>query len=311
MAMATCLVLGGAGFIGSHLAQALLQQGHRVRVFDRPHVDRLSWFPAHSGFETFTGDFLNPQTLLPALRGAEVVFHLVSTTLPKTSNDNPMYDVETNLLGTLRLLELCRSQQVRKIVFVSSGGTVYGIPDRLPIAETHPTFPISSYGVHKLAIEKYLHLARHLHGQDYCVLRPPNLYGPRQRLDIAQGAVGVFLDRAMRGEPIEIWGDGSVVRDYVYVADAVGALLKAIAPTGESRIFNIGSGSGVSLKELVGHIEATIGGPVKVNYKPARSLDVPANVLDSTLARRELGWSASTPLAEGLRRTYEWMRSAR
>ncbi|MGH8741534.1 MAG: NAD-dependent epimerase/dehydratase family protein [Burkholderiales bacterium] len=309
--MATCLVLGGAGFIGSHLAEALLQQGHRVRVFDRPHVDRLSWFLPQSGFETFSGDFLNPQTLLPALRGVEVVFHLISTTLPKSSNDNPMYDVETNVLGTLRLLELCRSHQVRKVVFVSSGGTVYGIPGQLPVAETHPTFPISSYGIHKLVIEKYLHLAGRLHGLQYCILRPANLYGPRQRLDIAQGAVGVFLDRAMRGEPIEIWGDGSVVRDYVYVADAVGALLKAIGPTGQSTIFNIGSGSGVSLKELVGHIEALLGQPVKVQYKPARSLDVPASVLDATLARRELGWSASTPLAEGLRRTYEWMRSAR
>src|SRR3990170_6884303 len=136
--MPSCLVLGGAGFIGSHLAEALAQEGHRVKVFDRPHVDRLLLF-SQRGFEIFTGDFLNPQALIPALRGTEVVFHLVSTTLPKTSNDNPLYDVESNVLGSLRLLALCREHGVRKLVFVSSGGTVYGLPRALPVDEGHPT----------------------------------------------------------------------------------------------------------------------------------------------------------------------------
>src|SRR2546426_204607 len=153
--MGPCLVLGGAGFIGSHLAEALAQEGHRVKVFDRPHVDRLPLFPCARGFEVFTGDFLNPQALAPALQGTELVFHLVSTTLPKSSNDNPVYDVESNVLGSLRLLELCREQGVRKLVFVSSGGTVYGVPRTTPVAENHPTEPISSYGIHKLMVEKY------------------------------------------------------------------------------------------------------------------------------------------------------------
>jgi len=306
--MTSSLVLGGAGFIGSHLAEALAREGHRVRVFDRPHGDRLPLFAR--GFELFTGDFLNPQALAPALEGVETVFHLVSTTLPKNSNDNPAYDVESNVLGTLRLLELCRASGVRKLVYVSSGGTVYGPPRSVPVREDHPTEPISSYGVHKLTVEKYLHLEHHLHGLDYCVLRPPNLYGPRQRLDTAQGAVAVFLDRALRGEPIEIWGDGSVVRDYVYIVDAIDALLKAARFNGAPRVFNLGSGRGTSLKELVAAIEALLGRPVKVNYSAARALDVPVNVLDATAAARHLGWRASTPLAEGLRRTYEWLRAS-
>jgi UDP-glucose 4-epimerase len=304
------LVLGGAGFFGSHLAEALAQEGHRVKVFDRPHVDRLPLFPPGRGFETFTGDFLNPQSLMPALRGTETVFHLISTTLPKNSNDNPVYDVETNVLGSVRLFALCREAGVRKVVFVSSGGTVYGVPRSLPVAESHPTDPISSYGIHKLAVEKYLHLAHHLHGLDYCILRPANLYGPRQRLDIAQGAVAVFLDRALRGEPIQIWGDGSVVRDYVYVGDAVDAILRAARFRGEPRVFNIGSGTGVSLSELVAEIEKLLGRAVKVEHAAARAVDVPANVLDATLARHHLGWSATTSLGEGLRRTCEWLRSA-
>ena len=305
--MTSSLVLGGAGFIGSHLAEALARDGHRVRIFDRPHVDRL---PQLQRFELFTGDFLNPQALAPAIAGAEVVFHLISTTLPKNSNDNPAYDVESNVLGTLRLLELCRSHKVRKLVFVSSGGTVYGPPRLTPVREDHPTDPICSYGVHKLMVEKYLQLEHHLHGLDYSVVRPPNLYGPRQRLDTAQGAVAVFLDRALRGEPIEIWGDGSVVRDYIYVADAVEALVKASRFKGEPRVFNLGSGRGTSLKELVAEIEKLVGKPVKVNYSAARALDVPVNVLDASAAAQHLGWRASTPLAEGLRRTYDWLRAS-
>jgi UDP-glucose 4-epimerase len=308
--MASCLVLGGAGFIGSHLAEALAQEGHRVKVFDRPHVDRLPLFPRQKGFEIHTGDFLNPQALTPALRGTEVVFHLVSTTLPKNSNDNPLYDIETNLLGSLRLIALCREHGVRKLVFVSSGGTVYGVPRSVPIAEHHPTEPISSYGIHKLAVEKYLYLAHRLHGLEYCILRPANLYGPRQRLDIAQGAVAVFLDRALRERPIQIWGDGSVVRDYVYVADAVDAILKAARFQGEPRVFNIGSGIGVSLNQLVGEIEKLLGRAIEVEHAEGRAVDVPVNVLDCTLARHHLGWRAATPLSEGLRKTCEWLRAA-
>ena len=309
--MSSCLVLGGAGFIGSHLAEALAQEGHRVKLFDRPHVDRLPLFARQHGFEVFTGDFLNPQALAPALRGTEVVFHLVSTTLPKNSNDNPLYDVESNVLGSLRLLALCREHGVRKLVFVSSGGTVYGLPRKVPVDEGHPTEPICSYGIHKLAVEKYLHLAHRLHGLDYCILRPANLYGPRQRLDIAQGAVAVFLDRALRDQPIQIWGDGSVVRDYVYVGDAVDAILKAARFQGEPRIFNIGSGVGASLNQLVAEIGKLLGRPVRVEHTEARALDVPVNVLDCTLARRHLGWSARTSLGEGLQRTCEWLRAAR
>jgi UDP-glucose 4-epimerase len=304
-------VLGGAGFIGSHVAEALAREGHRVRVFDRPHVDRLALFPRDKGFEIVTGDFLNPQSLSPAVRGAEMVFHLVSTTLPKNSNDNPFYDVETNVLGSLRLLNLCREHGVRKLVFVSSGGTVYGPPRSLPVPESHPTDPISSYGIHKLTVEKYLHLAHRLYGFDYCIVRPANLYGPRQRLDTAQGAVAVFLDRALRGEPIHIWGDGSVVRDYVYVADAVDAILRAARYEGAERIFNIGSGVGVSLTELVAQIGKVLGTGVKVEHSAPRAVDVPANVLDCTLARRHLGWSATTPLQAGLQRTCDWLRATR
>jgi UDP-glucose 4-epimerase len=309
--MASCLVLGGGGFIGSHLAEALLAAGHRVRLFERPHLMSLA-SPAMEGkAETITGDFLNYGDLARALSGVEVVFHLISTTLPKPSNDNPVYDIETNLVGTLRLLELCRAHRVRKVVFSSSGGTVYGVPAAVPIAETHPTEPLCSYGIHKLAIEKYLQLERALHGLDYCILRPSNPYGERQRTDVAQGAVAVFLERALRGQPIEIWGDGSVVRDYVYVGDVAEAFVRAMSHDGAQRVFNVGSGTGTSLRELVERIGELLGRKLAVDYHPGRRVDVPVNVLDSSAAARALGWRARTSLAQGLQRTCEWMRAAR
>jgi UDP-glucose 4-epimerase len=288
--VASCLVLGGAGFIGSHLVDGLKAAGHQVRVFDRPH------------------EFLDPADLERSLPGAELVFHLISTTVPKNSNDNPALDIESNIAGTARLLELLRKHKPRRLVFISSGGTVYGVPRATPIRESHPTDPISSYGIHKLAIEKYLHMNHSLYGLDYRILRVANAYGERQRTDKAQGAVAAFLERVLRGQPIEIWGDGSVVRDYVYVGDIAQAFLRVLQYEGEERIFNIGSGHGVSLNELVQAIGEVIGQRPAVEYTPGRRFDVPVNVLDITRAQHELGWRPRMQLTDGLRRTYDWMR---
>lgn len=302
-----CLVLGGGGFIGSHLAQALAQAGHRVRVFDRP---RGRFLPLLERCEVVTGDFLRAEDVARALEDIEVIFHLVCTTVPKSSNEDQAADVEANVAGTLRLLDLCRSRGARRLVFASSGGTVYGVPRALPIDEAQPTQPISSYGIHKLMVEKYLHLNQVLHGLDYRVLRIANVYGERQRIETAQGAVAVFLDRIRRGEALQIWGDGSVVRDYVYVGDVVQAFLKVLGHGGGERVFNIGSGAGVSLSRLVDEIARVVGSRPAVDYTPARRFDVPANVLDASLARRALGWQAATPLGEGLRRAWEWVRQS-
>lgn len=305
------LVLGGAGFLGSHVAEALLRRGRAVRVFDRPHADmsRLDEIP--HGWEFVGGDFLNEADQAEALRGVSTVFHLISTTIPATSSLNPIYDVETNLTSTLRCLELALESGVKRIVFVSSGGTVYGRPRSLPITEEHPTEPLVSYGVVKLAIEKYLRLYWRLYGLSYRILRLSNPYGPRQDIAGAQGAASVFLGHAHAGQPIEIWGDGSVVRDYIYVEDAVAGILAAEASESSEGLYNIGSGEGVSLNDLVAHICDATGRDVEVRLLPGRPFDVPVNVLDIDKARRELGWSPRVPLAEGLRRTWEWLERGR
>ena len=231
-----CLILGGGGFLGSHLSDALLAQGHAVRIFDRPNLVRFRSFQTDEAMEWFEGDFINREHVAAVVSGCEVIYHLVSTTLPRSSNENPAYDVETNVVGTLHLLEVAQKNNIRKVIFVSSGGTVYGIPQEVPIKESHPTEPICSYGIGKLAIEKYLNLFHLLHGMDYCVLRLANPFGERQRIAAEQGAVTVFLDKALRNEEIAIWGDGSVVRDYFYVGDAVSAMTKALAYKGPWRI---------------------------------------------------------------------------
>ncbi len=235
------------------------------------------------------------------------MFHLISTTLPKTSNEDPAYDIESNLVGTIRILDVCRNNSVKKMIFLSSGGTVYGPPDTIPIAESHPNRPTSSYGITKLAIEKYLSLYKHLYGLKYTAFRLANPYGRYQRPIGAQGAVAVFLGRALRGEPIEIWGDGNIIRDYVYIEDVVTALVSAIDYTGETDVFNLGSGLGTSLNELVDAISEVVLRPVKVVYKPARSLDVPASVLDISLISSVLGWTPQVDLLEGLRHTKDFL----
>jgi UDP-glucose 4-epimerase len=210
--------------------------------------------------------------------------------------------VQVNLLGALKVLEAARLAQVKRVVMVSSGGTVYGVPQEVPIPEHHPTDPTCSYGINKLTIEKYVALYRQLHGLDGVVLRVANPYGERQRLDANQGVVPVFLGKALRGEPLQIWGDGSTVRDFLYVSDVVGALLAAVPYKGEERLFNVGSGQGLSLNQLVALLEAQLQQPLTVEYLPSRGFDVPTNVLCIERARRCLGWSPQVAVSEGLRR---------
>ena len=305
-----CVLLGGAGFLGSHLAERLLGAGHDVRIFDRDDPAYASPVRGHPRAEWMRGDFLDPADLRRGISGCEAAFHLVCTTLPQSSNEDPAADVASNVIGTLRLLEAWRRDGRGKIVFASSGGTVYGVPRTVPITEEHPTNPITSYGITKLAVEKYLELYRVLHGLDYCALRLANPFGERQRVAAGQGAVTAFLHRAHRGELIEIWGDGSVVRDYLYVGDAADALARALEYRGASRVINVGSGIGRDLNQVVAAIEGVIGRPVTRRHLPGRSFDVPASVLDIGLARRELGWRPATPFEDGLRRTLRWIAGA-
>jgi UDP-glucose 4-epimerase len=300
------LVLGGNGFIGTHLVDGLLRRGYPVRVYDRS-PNRFRATPQN--VEYVEGELGNHGLIQEAVEEIEVVFHLVSTTLPKTSNDDPIFDVRSNLIDTLQLLEACVKAGVRKVVFPSSGGTVYGLPHTVPITEGHPTEPRTSYGIVKLAVEKYLGLFRHLHDLDYVVLRISNPYGPYQHPGGQQGAIAVFLHRLFTGQPITIWGDGSVVRDYLYITDLVDALLLAAGGETRGKVLNVGSGQGTSLNELIALIAEVTGEQPEVEYRPGRALDVPANVLDIGRVADELAWSPLTELVEGITPTWDWIRT--
>lgn len=309
MTAGRCLVLGGSGFMGSRLVELLADRGWEVRGFSHSAVH---WRPAAASSVTWiAGDFRDPKTVADAVGGCEYVYHLVGATNPASSNRDVIFDAETNLISTLRLLEACVQAKVRRIVFSSSGGTVYGATERGPISEDHPTAPRSSYGIIKLATEKYLELFRHLHGLDYTVLRVANCYGPRLPVTGEQGVVGSFLDRLNRGEPIEVWGDGAVTRDYVYVGDVAQAFLAALGQQSRFKIFNVGTGVGTSLLELIALMERVTGRRATIVRKPARPVDVPVNILDPTRAHQYLGWQASTPLEAGLLHTWNWVRALR
>ena len=302
------VIFGGGGFIGSTIADRLLQDGHALRIFERPRVMPYRPFDSTESVEWVTGDFGSVHDVNEALAGMDAVLHLVSTTLPKSSNDDPVYDVQSNLVATLHLLEGMVSHGVKRIVFISSGGTVYGPPQYLPIDERHPTEPQVSYGITKLAIEKYLLIYQRNHGIKATILRVANPYGERQRIETAQGAVGVFASRALSDLALEIWGDGTVTRDYLHVSDVADAFAKAVTYTGEHPVFNISSGVGTSLNEMIAMLERTLGRAVVRNFRPGRAFDVPTSVLDNSLAQSELGWAPIVALEDGIGRTLDWMQ---
>lgn len=298
------LVLGGNGFIGSNLVDALIAQGYFVRVFDRFNNNITN-----KNYEFIEGDFLNDEAVIEAMHGCDICFHLVSTVIPNTSNLNPLFDIESNLLGSVKLLNNAINSGIKKIIFLSSGGTVYGSPTYLPIDENHPTNPICSYGIIKLAIEKYLSLYRRLYGLDYIILRLSNPFGERQSINSAQGAVAVFLGKALQKEPIEIWGDGSVIRDYIHISDVVRAMLLTITYQGKEHIFNIGSGHGISLNDVLQEIERVTGSSVARKYTQGRTFDVPVSILSVDRAIKELNWTPQVTLMEGLTRMMSWFKS--
>jgi len=299
------LIIGGNGFIGSHLTDFLVAKGQSVRVYNR---SPNPYCQPHGEVEYIYGDFSNQNLLKTSLKGVDIVYQLVSTTIPTTSNDNPKLDVASNVIDTLHLLENCVQSSVRKIIFPSSGGTVYGIPQNVPIAETHPTQPICSYGITKITIEKYLHLFHYLYGLDYSILRIANPYGPRQNPTGKIGAITVFLYRIMNNLPIQIWGDGEIIRDYLYISDVIQALYVAQNHDINTKLFNIGSGQGISLNELLAKIHQVVKHDFQVNYIPGRKVDIPINVLDISRANKILKWQPAINLETGIEKTWWWLK---
>jgi UDP-glucose 4-epimerase len=300
----SCLVLGGRGFLGINLCRRLAARGHHVRAYGH-----RGFFPdALAGVDYRDGEFSDAGALAAALDGMEVAFHLIHSTVPQSAERDIVGDVRENLLPSLAFLDLAREAGVRRVVFLSSGGTIYGCAQQLPTDETAVTEPITAYGISKLTIEKYLALYDGMFGIEHRILRVGNPFGPFQVSAKKQGLIAETIFRALRGEPLVVWGDGSVVRDFIYVDDVVDALELTIDHSGDGRVFNIGGGVGRSVREVLATIEQSLGRRLEVTWENGRAIDVPTSVLSTSRAREELNWKPRVTFEDGIARTIEWWR---
>lgn len=301
------LVTGGAGFIGSNLAAALVERGDSVVILDDLSSGCAGNLPVSARAQFIRGDVCDPCCVRDAIEGVSCVFHLAASVGNKRSIDHPVRDAEINVLGTLQVLEAARAAGVGKIV-VSSSAAIFGELKTLPIREDHPVEPDSPYGASKLCAEKETLAFGKVHGIETVCLRYFNVYGPHQRFDAYGNVIPIFVFRALREEPLTIFGDGEQTRDFVHVRDVVQANLKAAGTPGVRGAFNIGSGTRVSINSLVDRLRATMEKLPPVHYAPVRSGDVRDSVADIAAARNTFGFQPQIGLTTGLADYVGWAR---
>lgn len=303
-------ILGAAGFIGTNLALELSKnENNHLTLVDR-NAEKLSRLKELCIGRTklLPGNLVLQSDFDEALKGQDVIYHLISTTVPTTSNRHVSKEIKDNVEFMSELLEACVRCHVGKVVFLSSGGTVYGINSPCPLKEEMETCPINSYGMQKVMNEKLLYLYRYLHGLDYRIVRLANPFGPYQKPNGVQGAVAAFTYKALKKEEINVYGDGTVIRDYLYIDDAVRAIVNIADSKETEKIYNVGSGEGTSINELLKVIEKVLKRELHINYQSGRKVDVPANYLNISRYENTFGRLISVPLDEGIRRTACFMK---
>ncbi|MFA1015974.1 epimerase [Dubosiella newyorkensis] len=302
------LILGAAGFIGTNLTIKLAEnKDDQITLVDK----KMSYFSKIKKFNfsnvKFKESSLDENMDFSILKGQDIIYHLVSTNTPSTSNQHISQDIQANVLFTSNLLDSCVENEVKKVVFISSGGTVYGRENKCPLSENTPTNPISSYGVQKIMIEKLLYLYNYKYGMDYRIIRLTNPYGPYQRPNGVLGAVTTFTYKALKGEEIQIFGDGTVIRDFIYIDDVVRAILNIVNGENKYRTFNLGCGYGISIKEVLETVKKVVGKDIQVVYKNGRSVDVPVNYLDISRYEKYYGKLNPVSLEDGIKKTVSFM----
>jgi len=301
------LVTGGAGFIGSHLCDRLLELGHRVCVVDNLSTGKRENVPPGAVFYQLD---LRDEALdqVFAAEKPQAVFHQAAHANVTESVRDPEYDASANILGSLHLLACCVRHEVARVVYASTGGALYGEPEYIPADESHPIRPLSPYGVSKYTVEHYLRVYRNLHGLEYVILRYPNVYGPRQDPHGEAGVVAIFSSLLLAGQQPTIFGDGSKTRDYCYVGDIVEANILALnGPDGG--VYNLGRGIEVTDLEIFEAVREAVGSAITPEFAPVRPGEVRRIALDATKARAELGWSWKVDLAQGVAETVRFYRS--
>lgn len=303
------ILLGAAGFIGTNLVIALTKDNaNHITVVDR----NRAYFKAVDDMKLSNVDFIESDLTMDTdfdclLQNQEIVYHLISTTVPTTSNQHIAEELKANVVLSANLFEACVKQNVKKVVFLSSGGTVYGKEVSCPLKEDTTTNPITSYGIQKVTIEKLLYLYNYMYGLDYRIIRLTNPYGPYQRPNGVLGAVTTFTYKALKGEEINVYGDGSVVRDFIYIDDAIRGILN-IVEGNDHHTFNLGCGYGTSIKQVLEAIESALGIKLNVKYTEARKVDVPVNFLDISSYEKHFGKLKPISLEEGIKKTAQFMR---
>jgi len=300
------LVTGGAGFIGSWVADAFIKEGHKVLVVDDLSTGIEGNIPKKAEF--IKGDIRESALLKKVFSNfkPDIVNHHAAQINVRRSVEDPVFDAEVNIIGTLNLLELSVKHKIKSFIFASSGGAIYGEPKKLPADETTYPIPISPYGASKYAIEKYLGYYKAVHGLDYVALRYSNVYGPRQNPHGEAGVLAIFCNRIMSGKPCEIFGDGNQTRDYVFVGDVAKAnILSVNSPSGS---YNIGTQIETSVNDLVTTLRKVTKREFKVEYSPPRAGEVLRIYLNIHLAKRVLGWSPNVNLEDGICQTWKWFK---
>ncbi|OGV69931.1 MAG: hypothetical protein A3K19_02090 [Lentisphaerae bacterium RIFOXYB12_FULL_65_16] len=302
------LVLGGDGYLGSHLVDEAVALGHQVTVFDRfPYGTSRNLEHLRERVRLVSGEFVNADSLRRAAEGQDIAYHFICMTSPAASWNDPYIEVEGNLRGALQLLEVLSEAKVRKVVFPSSGGTVYGTHIQ-PVGEQILPKPSSPYGIAKLATEHFLEYYRQRTGLAYDVYRIGNAYGPRQPLVGPQGVVGMWMQCILDGRAVTVYGDQSVVRDYVYVKDIGRLMAYSLRDPEASDLFNLGTGIGTSVLELLELFKQTIHQPFEYQLLPRRTCDNVCVVLDSTKLLARLPGFRYATLAEKLPETWDYIK---
>jgi UDP-glucose 4-epimerase len=297
--MTRAVILGGSGFIGQNLVRSLRGIADTL-VYDlkEPPVERPGAY--------VRGDMDEIEKIRGILEPGDHVFHLVHSSIPSESDQAPLEDLSTNLFRFIKLMEVLADRKVCRIIYSSSGGTVYGEPEEVPISESAGLRPVSSYGIVKVLMERYLGIFRHQRELDYIILRISNPYGPWQEMSNRHGAVPSIMRALIRSEPFTIYGDGDTVRDYIYIQDVCAALAGILQSDLKNMVFNIGTGEGNSLNQLISIIEGISGLKLKVLRKPIRSSDLRTNILDASSIKQALAWKPEIDLVDGLRKTWEY-----
>ncbi|MFG1416983.1 NAD-dependent epimerase/dehydratase family protein [Xanthobacter sp. V0B-10] len=301
----TSLVVGASGLIGRRLCERLRHSCVGIIATTRGREERPAW----PGVQWKALDFATFDAWDRLLEDVDTVYHLAWSTVPSSAANDPVRDVSENVVGTVRLLEAARRAPGVRIVFASSGGSVYGPPQSLPVDEAHPTRPIGAYGISKLTAEHYLETSRAVHGVDAIALRISNCYGPGQHEKKGLGAITLFARAALRRDPITLYGNGDIVRDFVHVEDVVSALVAAGERRNVAGPVNIGSGVGHSLRQVIAKLEAALGRPMVVQRAAPRIFDVKASVLDVSRARERIGWRPTIDLDRGIAMILEELRA--